>query len=222
MVYPIRFCSGTTADQYCSSNSVSSSLSWCSTFAFKQVKWISDRTGFFFEKKPCCLELSDYWTDFNELGRFGNICPSSTSFFEQFFFFDPSNPIFQSQTQVVSMNPWPKLCKTTEQTILVVPGSISNVLSVLEGVIDSSKTFFEIHSVGNTPDQFGWCIRCNLHPNGITIVPSKRSSHWCGRLIPNHYGKHCDFYADNEHSCRAFIISKSNYFLPRVGDTPEN
>ena len=40
------------------------------------------------------------------------------------------------------MIPEPELCETIEQTILTAPGSISNVLSVLEGVIDSLKTFF--------------------------------------------------------------------------------
>ena len=47
---------------------------------------ISGRTGFYLKKKS---GYSDYWTDFNELGRFRNICSSSTSFFEQNVFSTP-------------------------------------------------------------------------------------------------------------------------------------
>ena len=143
-------------------------------------------------------------------------------FFWALFFFDHSNPIFQSQTKVVSMIPGPELCKTIEQTILTAPGSISNVLSVLEGVIDSLKTF-----LGNT---FGLkhsrsvCLVYSLqlapkqNPNRFT--PNTKPLVWQTDLKSLWEALWLQFW--NGYGCRAFTTRNSMISVKNRSAKPEN
>ena len=80
----------------------------------------------FFFKDPVAKNSATTEPISTSLGVFKRSALPPQVFFEHFFF-DHSDPIFQSQTEVVSSISGLKLCETIEQTILAVPGPISNV-----------------------------------------------------------------------------------------------